>query len=68
MFNSRRFGRPAYAQLAAACPVEILTASESGSEVGAFAAALNTIRVQNVRVKLREFMPAGLSAVLIGET
>ncbi len=60
VFNSRRFGRPDYAQLAAACPVEIMTGSESGAEVGAFAATLNTIRLGNLQTKLREFMPVGL--------
>jgi hypothetical protein len=68
VFNSRRFGRPDYAQLAAVCPVEILTAGESGAEVGAFAARLNTIRLSNLRTKLREFMPVGLSAVVVAET
>jgi hypothetical protein len=68
VFNSRRFGRPDYAQLAAACPTEILTASEAGAEVGAFAAALNTIRLSNLRTKLEEFMPVGLSAVIVAET
>ena len=33
-FNSRLVGRPAYGQLASTCPAEILTASESGAEVG----------------------------------
>jgi hypothetical protein len=68
VFNSRRFGRPDYAQLAAACPTEILTASEAGAEVGAFAAALNTIRLGNLRTKLQEFMPVGLSALIVAET
>jgi len=68
VFNSRRFGRPDYAQLASACPTEILTAGESGAEVGAFAARLNTIRLLNLRMKLREFMPVGLSGVVVAET
>ena len=68
VFNSRRFGRPDYAQLAAACPVEIMTGSESGAEVGAFATTLNTIRLGNLQTKLREFMPVGLLAVVVAET
>jgi len=68
VFNSRRFGRPDYAQLASACPAEILTAGESGAEVGAFAARLNTIRFNNLQTKLREFLPVGLSAVVVAET
>jgi hypothetical protein len=67
-FNSLRFGRPGYAQLASACPREILTASEAGAEVGAFSGTLNTIRLKNLRTKLGEFMPVGLSAVVVAET
>jgi hypothetical protein len=68
LFNSRRFGRPDYMQLAAACPVEILTASEERAEVGAFASTLNPIRLSNLQLKLQEFMPVSLSAVIIADT
>ena len=68
IFNSRQFGRPGYGQLASSCPNALLTASESGSEPGAFAVGKNTIRLRNLRTKLREFMPAGLSAVIVAET
>jgi hypothetical protein len=67
-FNSRRFGRPAYMQLASACPAEILTASEAAAEVGAFASRLNTIRLDNLAVKLQEFLPVGVTPVIIAET
>jgi len=68
LFNSRRFGRPSYAQLASAGPPEIFVASEAGSEVGAFASRLNTIRLSNLKVKLQEFMPVGLTPVIIVAT
>src|SRR5262249_4540947 len=67
-FSSRRYGRPDYAQLAATCPREVLTAAEAGSEGGAFAGTQNTIRLCNMRTKLQEFIPVGLSAVIIAET
>ena len=67
-FNSLHFGRPDYAQLAAIRQPEILSASESGVEVGAFASELNQIRLANLQVKLREFMPVSLTAVVIAET
>lgn len=67
LFNSRHFGRPDYAQLAAGCPFAILTAGEDRGEVGAFAGAQNTIRLRNLQIKLHEFMPVGLSAVIIAE-
>jgi hypothetical protein len=68
VFGSRRFGRPDYAQLAVTGPPELLNASEARAEVGAFASALNPIRLGNLLVKLREFMPVSLSAVVIAET
>ena len=68
VFNSRRFGRPDYGQLATACPPEILSASEQQSEIGAFAGALNPVRLNNLRIKLEEFMPVGLNPVIIAET
>jgi hypothetical protein len=67
-FSSRQFGRPGYAQLARACPDEILRASENGAEVGAFASTQNTIRLRNLTTKLQEFMPVGLSGVIVAET
>jgi len=67
-FNSLRFGRPDYAQLAAIRQPEILSASEAGAEVGAFASELNQIRLANLQVKLREFMPVSLTAVVVAET
>jgi hypothetical protein len=68
LFNSRRFGRPDYVQLAVGTPAQILLASEQHSEIGAFAGALNTIRLGNLRAKLNEFMPVGLQPVIIAET
>jgi hypothetical protein len=68
VFNSRIFGLPGYAQLGLNCPGEILRASENGAEVGAFAGAQNTIRLRNLMTKLQEFMPVGLSAVVVAET
>ena len=67
-FNSLRFGRPDYAQLGAMRQPEILSTSESGAEVGAFASELNQIRLANLQVKLREFMPVSLTAVVVAET
>jgi hypothetical protein len=67
LFNSRRFGRPDYAQLSAACPDAILTAAENQGEIGVFASTLNTIRLRNLGIKLQEFMPVGLSPVIVAE-
>lgn len=68
LFSSRRFGRPDYAQLMAGCPATILTASEERGEVGAFAGAQNTTRLLNLKIKLQEFMPVGLTPVIVAES
>jgi hypothetical protein len=68
VFNSRRFGRPNYAQLAVTTPAQIVSGSEAHSEIGAYAGALNTVRLANLRSKLTEFMPVGLEPVIIAET
>ena len=67
-FHARRFGRPDYAQLAGVTSPAILTGSEAGAEVGAFASGRNAIRQGNLEIKLREFLPVGLRALLIAET
>ncbi|MDF3017829.1 MAG: hypothetical protein K0R44_3054, partial [Thermomicrobiales bacterium] len=68
LFQARRLGRPDYAQLASATSPAILTGSEAGAEVGAFASRRNAIRQGNLEIKLREFLPVGLRALLIAET
>jgi hypothetical protein len=68
VYNSHRFGLPDYVQLASTCPPAILTSSEQGAEVGAFAGSLNTIRLNNLGIKLAEFLPVGLTSLVLAET
>jgi hypothetical protein len=68
LFKSRKFGRPDYAQLMTTCPDVILTAGEDHGEVGVFAGTQNTIRLKNLMIKLQEFMPVGLSPVIVAES
>ena len=68
IFDSRHFSRPDYAFLAQSSPVEIAHASEAGSEIGAFASGRSAIRLENLELKLREFLPVGLSALALAET
>jgi hypothetical protein len=68
LFKSRRFGRPDYAQLMTTCADVILTAGEDHGEVGVFAGTQNTIRLKNLMIKLQEFMPVGLSPVIVAES
>ena len=45
-----------------------MTAAENGSEVGAFAGRQNTIRRLNLSAKLQEFLPVGLTTVVVAES
>ncbi|GAA2836635.1 hypothetical protein [Crossiella cryophila] len=64
-FTSTRYGTPGYAQLAADCAVEISRGAEDGSELGAFHDLFQPQRLDNLRARLTEFLPAGLTAATI---
>jgi hypothetical protein len=74
IFHSRRFGDPDYAQLTRLADREIRigapgatisAGTQDGSEMGAFALEKNPIKERGLRIKLSEFMPIGLTPVLI---
>lgn len=67
LFNSLSFWKHDYCELAVNCSEDVKTKSENGSEMGAFSGAQNPIREKNLRVKLKEYMPAGLKPVIIYE-
>lgn len=64
-FNSKRYGRPEYGQLAADCSVEITEGAGDQSEMGVFHDLFQPQRAANLRVRLEEFMPAGSEAGII---
>jgi hypothetical protein len=64
-FTSTRYGQPAYAQLHLACPRQIRTGAEDGSEMGAFAHLKQPQREANLRLRLEEYLPFGLEPGLI---
>ncbi|HEY0141005.1 MAG TPA: hypothetical protein VGF48_08915 [Thermoanaerobaculia bacterium] len=64
-FTSRRYGDAAYAQLAIACPADIRSGADDGSEMGAFHFLMQPQRETNLRVRLSEYLPFGLDAALI---
>ena len=64
-FNSTRYGRPTYAQLAAACAVEITGGADDESEMGAFHDLYQPQRAANLRARLDEYTPAGINAGII---
>jgi hypothetical protein len=72
IFVTLRFGQPAYAQLAALADREIISGentitsgAENGSQMGAFSRELYAIKERGLRIKLQEFMPIGVTPVLI---
>jgi hypothetical protein len=64
-FNSTRYGRAAYCQLANSCVVEITTGAEDESEMGAFHDLFQPQRAANLRTRLAEYTPAGVNAGII---
>ena len=77
LFTSQEFGQPGYAQLldsadneiiAAVAGATILAGAQDGSEMGAFASQKNLIKEQAILIKYQEYMPLGLSPVMIHVT
>lgn len=74
LFTSRQFGQSAYAQLRLDCDRYILSGREGatisaggsdGSEMGAFSGEKKPIKERSLRIKYEEYMPLGLSPVVI---
>lgn len=61
-FTSTDYGAPGYGQLGRACPREIRTGAEDGSEMGAFSFLKQPQRDANLRVVLDEYLRFGLEA------
>lgn len=64
-FNSKRYGVPAYCQLAETCAVEITEGAEDEAEMGVFHDLYQAQRAANLRTRLDEYTPAGLEAGII---
>ncbi|MEU1179161.1 hypothetical protein ABZ464_16200 [Streptomyces sp. NPDC005820] len=64
-FTSRRYGTPAYLQLAPSCAVEIGRGADDGSELGVLHDLFQPQREDNLRARLAEFSPAGLDAGIV---
>jgi hypothetical protein len=65
LFNSTRYGTPAYCQLAHACADEIKRGADDESEMGAFHDLFQPQREANLRARLDEYTPAGMEAGII---
>lgn len=68
LFDSQRFGDPAYAQLRESAPPELLRGAESGSELGAWSRLNNPIKLESLLSKVEEFLPFGLIPCFIRQT
>jgi hypothetical protein len=80
LFTSTEFGRPGYGQLMATADLAravklnplggtaITTGAESGSEMGAFSAQLGPLKEQRLLTKYAEYMPLGLTPVVVHVT
>jgi hypothetical protein len=64
-FTDIRYGQPAYAQLHLACPRQIRTGAEDGSEMGVFCHLKQPQRESNLRLRLEEYLPFGLEPGVI---
>lgn len=60
IFTTRRYGLPAYGQLATAGPNEIRTGADDESEMGAFHNLYAPQRERNLQIRLQEYVRFGL--------
>ena len=76
LFITRRFGEAHYAQLDPGCdaaivggstagPPSIRAGSHDGSEMGAFCRDLAAVKERSLLIKLKEYLPVGLTPVLV---
>jgi len=62
------FGEPGYAQLAWASDRRVREVGPDEGEMGAFGFLLNAHKWKNICIRLREFMPVGMRALLVPVT
>lgn len=67
-FTSLRYGDGGFGQLGSACPPEIVTGAEDGSEMGVFSFLKAPQRLSNLRASLDEYLRLGLEAGLLFAT
>jgi len=67
-FNSRRYGNPAYCQLADSCAPEIRMGADDESEMGVFHDLFQPQREANLQARLEEFVPAAMDRSIFHAT
>ncbi len=65
LFASRDVGRPGYARLLEGLDPRIAAGAEDGSEMGAFCREKAPIKERSLLIKYAEYMPVGLTPVLV---
>ena len=65
LFNSVRFGKPTYCQLADCCAEEIKRGADDSSEMGVFHDLFQPQRIANLRIRLDEYIPARMDVGII---
>lgn len=68
IFTSEFFGDPAYCQLSLECDPRILEEGVGNDQMGAFNFLLEAHKWRNLKIRFREFMPAGVKPLLIPVT
>lgn len=66
-FSSLRYGAPDYAQLSRRCPAEIFSGADDESEMGAFHFLFEPQRINNLEIRLAEYLRFGLEAGIFFE-
>jgi hypothetical protein len=67
-YVSEAYGQPAYLQLSGGVAPEIATGSEDGADMGVWCHLKQPQRIANLKLRLDEYLPFGLSAALIPVT
>src|SRR5262249_21611196 len=67
-FVSTRYGQPSYCKLADSCVTEIKRGADDESEMGVFHDLFGPQREANLRARLEEYVPAGVSAGIVFAT
>lgn len=65
VFNSVRYGTPTYCQLAECCAEEIRRGADDESEMGVYHHLYQPQRLANLRVRLDEYVPAGMDVGIL---
>jgi hypothetical protein len=68
LFVSMRYGDPGYLKLFASTDDAIRRGADDGGELGAYHFLLAPLRETNLRVRMQEYLPAGLEFGIIYET